>query len=360
MEKDYLITNTLDSKYNLFMTFSLAEKYYAAPAQSIVEVIKLPMLNSPESLPEHIVGIVNLRGNIINVLDIRRLLGIESKKYATDDCILVLKYNDVTLGLIVDSVNNVINISIDQITSTPYGLDQQMNLIRNVAKTSEGLLAILNLETISKIVKHSLDDTPRTSIEDFLSQDTSKAVSISSKFKDDTKSIEVFNKRAAELQKELDLSIERKKASDQRFVTFLLNNEMYAISLQFIREFSKIINLATVPCVPEFYIGLSNLRGEFIPVVDIKGFLGISKTKITEKSKIIFAKTPKMQIGILVDEVFDIINVKTDRINKPNLLQMDKVKYTAGEIILDSQKVINIFDLDKFTQDERLIIEEAI
>lgn len=181
-----------------------------------------------------------------------------------------------------------------------------------------------------------------------------------SQFPKEKKSIEIFKKRATELQLELDLSLERKKTSDHRFVSFLLNNEMYAISLEYIREFSKIINLAIVPCVPEFYKGLSNLRGEFIPVLDIKGFLGISKTQITEKSKIIFVKTSKMQIGILVDEVFDIIIVPTDKITKPGLMQIDKVKYTTGEIIFDDKRVINIFDLEKFLQDERLIIEEAV
>jgi purine-binding chemotaxis protein CheW len=135
---------------------------------------------------------------------------------------------------------------------------------------------------------------------------------------------------------------------------------MYAISLKFIREFCKIINLSHVPCLPNFYIGLSNLRGEFIPVVDIKGFLGIATTEITDKSKIIFVKSPKMQLGIIVDEVFDIITVSLDKINKAQITQSDKIKYIAGEIIFEEAALINIFDLEKFLQDERLIIEEAI
>jgi purine-binding chemotaxis protein CheW len=362
MENQYLITENLDTNYNLYMTFSLAERLYAAPAQSIVEVIKLPMLNSPEHLPEHIVGILNLRGNIINVLDIRRTLGLEPKTYTTDDCILVLTYQDTTWGLIVDSVNNVVTISTDQISETPYGKDSTNTLINNVAKTADGLLAILNLNLLAKIMKTSDQKQIGTdaSSQAQLPAALKYPVNQISRFPVDEKSTDVFKKRATELQSELDLSLERKKTSDQRFVSFLLNNELYAISLEYIREFSKIINLAIVPCVPEFYIGLNNLRGEFIPVLDIKGFLGITKTQITEKSKIIFVKSSKMQIGILVDEVFDIIIVPYDKITKPGLMQLDKVKYTTGEIIFDDKTVINIFDLEKFLQDERLMIEEAV
>ena len=359
MEKPYLITDKLDTKYNLYMTFSLLNHLYAAPAKSIVEVIKLPMLNIPEHLPEYIVGILNLRGKIINVLDIRRMLGIECNKYNIDDCILVLTHKNTTWGIIVDSVSNVINISSNQITSTPYGDKSSNTLIGDIAKTNDGLLAILNLDIISHIVESYFEKVSQEKAEAFTL--TLKApVKSDTYFSNDKKSIEVFQKRAKELQKELDLSLERERSSDQRFVSFLLNNEMYAISLQYIREFSKITNLATIPCVPEFYIGLNNLRGEFIPVLDIKGFLGISKTEITERSKIIFVKTPNLQIGVLVDDVYDIITVGSDKINKHGIMQMDKIKYTSGEIIFEDNTVISIFDLEKFLQDERLIIEEAV
>ncbi|MGD9579927.1 MAG: chemotaxis protein CheW [Vampirovibrionia bacterium] len=362
MEKQLLLTDNLDPDYKLYMTFSLAESLYAAPAESIVEVIKLPMLNIPENLPEYIVGILNLRGQIINILDVRSMFGIQHKNYTTDNCILVLSHNNTTWGLIVESVNDVINLSSKQISSTPYGVKGNNTFVSNVAKTEEGLLSILNLDNIAKIIASTVKQAQIEEQESYFQIPQShklpqKSLDI---FTSDKRSLEIFNKRARELQQELDLSIEKDKTSDQRFVTFLLNNEMYAISLQYIQEFSKILNLAIIPCVPEFYVGLSNLRGEFIPVIDIKGFLGISKTEITEKSKIIFVKIPKMQVGIMVDEVFDIINVTSDVINKPKITQIETVKFTSGEIILNNSNIINIFDLTKFLQDERLIIEEAI
>jgi purine-binding chemotaxis protein CheW len=363
MDKQFLITDNVDvKKYKLYMGFSLEDRLYAAPAESIVEVIKLPMLNIPEYLPEYIVGILNLRGNIINVLDIRSLLGMSLKTYTKEDCILVLNYNDKTWGLIVDSVNNVININLDHISHTPYGTKDRHTIIKSVARTEQGLLAILNLDFISSIVSSADEKVPLEDLKEQYDLPVLQKLSgrVEHTFDSDEKSLEMFQRRAKELQKELSLSLEKERRQDQKFMSFLLNNELYAISLKYIREFSKVINLSLVPCLPEFYIGLSNLRGEFIPVVDIKGFLGISKTPITDKTKIIFTKTNQMQIGIIVDEVFDIINVSSDRINKSAVMQMDKTKYTSGEIILDTNTVINIFDLEKFLQDERLIIEEAV
>jgi len=361
MENQFLVTdNYTTSKYQLYMTFNIANKFYAAPAQSIVEVIKLPMLNIPENLPENIVGILNLRGSIINIVDVRGLLGIASYDYSTEDCILVLSYKQLTYGLIVDSVNNVININTDEISPAPYNIPGVNIVVSQIAKTQDGLLGILNLDFINKIVPHDIEPEPQQLMSSIKKTDIKKFDSF---FNRDQKSLEIFQRRAKELQNELNLSIEKEKTQDKKFVTFLLNNEMYAISLQYIREFIKIVKLSVVPCVPEFYVGLSNLRGEFIPVLDIKGFLGISKTEITEKTKIIFVKTTKMQLGIIVDEVFDIINVPSDKINKSGGLihqQLDKNKYIIGEIILDNKTVINIFDVEKFMQDERLIIEEAV
>ncbi len=86
------------------------------------------------------------------------------------------------------------------------------------------------------------------------------------------------------------------------------------------REFGKLksLNLTKVPCVPPYIIGMINLRGDFLTVVDIKNFLSIPQSPVTDKTKIIVIKSDYIQIGIIVDEVFDMINIPLEKLHNKN------------------------------------------
>jgi len=102
-----------------------------------------------------------------------------------------------------------------------------------------------------------------------------------------------------------------------------------------------------------------DVNHDFITIIDIKKFLNIPKTDITEKTKIIVIRTENMQIGILVDDVFGIENIPAEKLSHNMQTKYEKNNFTAAEIMLNN-RVMCVFDLKKFLEDERLFIEDAV
>ncbi len=348
MTKNYLVAESIDSsKYsNLYMTFNLSGRRYSVLADQISEVIQLPALTIPEKMPQNIVGLLNLRGNIINITDIRGFLGLEKEPYNADHQVLIVNINEKLFGLIVDSVEDVCPFEHSKFESLPYSNENKF--ITNVYQHSDNIVAVLSLDEVHNKLEQC-----------FSEQAEQDAVNTKNLFPTDEISKRKFLKRAENLQKKIKVELSKNDYTEDKFVSFSLNEETYCISLKYVKEFTKVknITLTPVPCVPDFIIGLVNLRGEFLTIIDIKNFLGIQKSTISDKTKIIVIKSPNMQIGILVDDVFDMVNIPLETINQDH---SEKNKFILGELILDNQKVINVLNLQRIIEDERLFFEDAV
>lgn len=354
MENNFLtISNfSTDKNTELYMTFSLSGKVYAILAEKIIEIVQLPALTVLEKVPEYIVGMLNLRGKIINVIDLRKFLGIPQTSYTADHQVMIIDAGNKAVGIVVDSVFDVIQFDRNNLEPLPYKSSEKF--ISGIYKNDENLIAFLDLDILISNVESIEANDPEFSVHTHYSAEL---------FPIDPVSLEKFKKRAINLQKELKVDINRDNYQENRFVSFSLNNEVYCISLKFVKEFCKLkqhISLTKVPCVPSFITGLINHRGEFITIIDIKSFLQIPKTEITDKSKIIVTKSGSLQVGLLVDEVFDIINISEDKLSLSHSAKFDKNKYTSAELILETGGIINILDLEKLLQDESLLVEDAV
>lgn len=352
MENRFIaLKDNLNESRELHMTFSLSERNYAILADEIVEIVQLPSLSYLEKMPENIVGLMNLRGKIISVIDIRKFLGIEIEKYTAENQILIVNLNDTLVGVIVDSVNDVIPFDENTLEKLPYKTSH--DYIKGVYNHENTLIASLNLESVVK----ELEDVS------FENVDIDEKISLENKLLPvDPLSVEKLNKRALSLQKEIKVELDKNYFIKDKFVSFCLNREMYCISLKYVKEFSKIknVNITPVPCVPDFIVGLVNLRGEFITIVDIKYFLQIPKTEVTDKTKIIVIRTDNLQIGLLVDEVFDIVNIPVENLRADKSTSFERDKFSIGEVIRDDNSVMSILNLERLLGDERLYFEDAI
>jgi len=353
MENTFLTINelSLKSTSDLYMTFSLSEKVYAIPAEKIIEIVQLPALNILEKVPEYIVGVMNLRGKIISVIDLRKFLGISQIPYTTEHQVLIINTHDITIGIIVDSVNDVIQYNRENLEPLPYHSSEKF--ISGVYKNDDTLIAFLDLDVFINSIEAIQVDNLDFKAPTYISADL---------FPTDKASLAKFRKRAINLQKELKIDTDKGFHHENHFVSFSLNNEIYCISLKYVSVFCKLklVSLTPVPCVPEFIVGIINLRGEFITIIDIKSFLQISKSNVTDKTKIIVVKVLDLQVGLLVDDVFDIVNIPAEKLSHISSNKFDRNKYSSAEVILDDGGVMSVLDLEKFLEDERLFVEDAI
>ena len=359
MEHNFLTVS--DSPANktseLYITFNLSEKVYAIPADKIIEIIQLPALTLLEKVPDYILGLLNLRGSILSVIDLSMILGFHRKVYSAECQILILNANDKKIGIIIDAVKDVIQFEKKLLEPLPYASKE--HIVTGIYKDDTSLIAFLDLDKIVKNIEVVEIDETRIGSEWPLQ--THELHDTPSLFPVDKVSVEKFAKRALNLQKELRDETDSLNYQEDYFISFSLNEENYCINLKFVKEITKLkhINLTKVPCVPDFITGIINLRGDFITIVDIKKFLNIPKTDITEKTKIIVIRTESIQIGILVDDVFGIENIPNEKLNHNVQSKYEKNNFTSAEIMFNN-KVMCVFDLKKFLEDERLFIEDAV
>ncbi len=108
-----------DTQKGKFLTFSVGKEAYGIEIKHVTEIIGIQEVTEVPELPNYVKGIINLRGKIIPVIDVRLRFKKDSKEYNDRTCIVVIDIKEVSVGLIVDNVAEVINIEEDNIVPPP-------------------------------------------------------------------------------------------------------------------------------------------------------------------------------------------------------------------------------------------------
>lgn len=114
-----VIETSEDTQKGKFLTFSIENEYYGIEIKYVTEIIGVQVITEVPELPSYIKGIINLRGKIIPVIDIRLRFKKTEKDYNDRTCIIVIDINEISVGLIVDNVCEVLTISDDDIVPPP-------------------------------------------------------------------------------------------------------------------------------------------------------------------------------------------------------------------------------------------------
>lgn len=139
------------AKSGKYLTFKISHESYGIEVLKVREIIKmLPITRIPE-MPSHIKGVINLRGKIIPVIDLRLKLGMQEEAVTDATCIIVVNAKDGNglIGLIVDGVEEVANISESEIEKTPdFVAQQKVTCIRGMAKIKGSVKTLLDIDEV--------------------------------------------------------------------------------------------------------------------------------------------------------------------------------------------------------------------
>lgn len=133
--------------------FTLNAEEYALEIASVQEIIKIQKMTRVPRAKKYIIGVINLRGIVIPIIDLNSRFEIDKKDYESSQRIIILKINNVFVGIIVDSVSEVIEVDQEQILSNPtIEAVIPSEYLRGVCKLGEErLLTLLNIEKILEI-----------------------------------------------------------------------------------------------------------------------------------------------------------------------------------------------------------------
>lgn len=147
-----------DTQHGKYLTFSLGAETFALEIKYATEIIRIQTIAHIPEMPGFIKGIINLRGKIIPVIDVRMRFKIEPQHYTDRTCIIIVTVIEHTIGFIVDRVLEVIYISEEEIVPPPLELTSyHARYIKAIGKVGQDVKLILDCEKVLKETKADLE-----------------------------------------------------------------------------------------------------------------------------------------------------------------------------------------------------------
>lgn len=138
-----------DDASSEFLTFVLGHEEYGVDILKVQEIRSYEGVTRLPEAPDYIKGVINLRGTIVPVLDLRLKLRLQEARYDAFTVMIVLNVEDRVVGIVVDSVSDVIALSADQIRPTPeFGANVDTRFISGIGTVEERMLILLDIETL--------------------------------------------------------------------------------------------------------------------------------------------------------------------------------------------------------------------
>lgn len=372
-----------------YLIFSLHGAQYGVDALLVQEIFHLPELAPIAEAPEDIVGLLNLRSKVVPVMHLDLRLGHQLQECRLSDSVIVLEWEGTLIGIIVNSVHEVKNITREAIEGQiSYGRVRENNsgFIAGVAKVDADIIMLLNHE---KLLRYS-DAVEALLPGEVTNGQAEKSTNGHSKhngfeenqFQEIHRSFEklswggklrsfygiccpnatpeekaIFRSRAENLR----------RASESSDFTGLmplavvgLNGEYFGLDLKVVREFTNIRNVTPIPCCPAHVVGNINLRGEIVTLVDIRSVLDMPIALEGTASKAIVIHVDEVVAGFPVDEVFDVMYLRPSQVTPvPAAVHSGSDEYLRGTAPY-SEKMLSILDLPKILSKGGLTVNEEV
>jgi chemotaxis signal transduction protein len=247
MEKDTLQSSAGLKDESQLVTFLLKDEEFGFDIMSVQEIIRLPKMAKVPRTPAYVDGIANLRGVVLPVIDMRTRFGMERAEETDRTRVLVVDIDGVKTGLRVDRVKQVTRVLRSEIEPPPAAIrGTSSDYLEGVVKLDKGqrIVMALNAAHVCEIgVTHKASSTNGSAA-------NSEAASVASP--DQSRSAD---------------------AEVQKVVTFRIAKEEFAFHMEHVREILRVETPNQVPDVPDYVLGVLTVRGQILPVIDLRRLL---------------------------------------------------------------------------------------
>lgn len=152
----------------------------------------------------------------------------------------------------------------------------------------------------------------------------------------------------------MDVELRKDQSNDEvlQWVTFQLEEETYGINVMQVREVLRYTEIAPVPGAPDYVLGIINLRGNVVTVIDTRSRFGLMGGEITDNTRIIVIESERQVIGILVDSVAEVVYLRASEIDTtPSVGTDESSKFIQGVSNRDG-KLLILVDLNKLLSED--------
>jgi len=273
---------------NQVVSFKLKEEEFGIDIMQVQEIIKIPEITKLPKAPEFVEGVVNLRGNVLPVIDCRRRFELELEEWTDSNRILVVNIEGKMTGIIVDSVSEVLRLPKDAIESAPSLMGAGAEYLQGIGKLEEQgrLINLVNLQRFLAI--EGMDK-----VSENLKSTTQKEEKI----------------KESKMGKEV--------SDETQLVGFRLGEEEFAVGISQVQEIIRMPEVTKIPKAPSFIEGVINLRDMVLPIISLRKRFDLEDIEKTDSLRIVVVNIGKISTGMMVDSVSEVLRLSKEAIEPP-------------------------------------------
>ncbi|GAB6161602.1 chemotaxis protein CheW [Desulfothermus naphthae] len=335
------IEPSIEDELRKFLTFFVGDECFAFDMDILQEIIWVPQTVKVPLTPPSFVGLTNLRGSILPLIDIRRIFNMENTEIDEDTRAIIINIG-FTTGIIVDKVDRVIEVMPDRIEDGHTLKSQSENIkeyLKGVIKYSDkDLIQLINIEAL---IKNEFSDIV---------------------FGQEQGNIDEIDKKSI-MQGE---DKENEDIEEKKIVSFFIQSQEFGFEIEDVKEIIKFPEdeIHKVPNADSTLLGMINYRDRILPLIDLGELVGLRSNLDPEQSKILVMEADfhdkTEPIGLAIDKIHEIIEVGSNLYPVPELISSThSCKEIKAICQLDQGKrIISIFSIEEIIKHPD--VEEAL
>jgi purine-binding chemotaxis protein CheW len=310
-QTDFVIKTSDDEQ---IVICNIGSGEYAFDVNYVKEIIRLPDIMKVPNTAGHVEGVFSLRNELLAVINLGKLLGMNHRQPDENSRVVIINNGNTSFGVIVDKVSQIVQLKKELYKANSQAKNSS-DFTKGIFNMNDGKRLVMMLEP-NKLI--SLED-----LKNALDGD-----------------IEAINNTA------LHTAVEK----SMECVVFKLGEEEYGIDIHNVQEINRISTITSFPGAPDFIDGMVDLRGDTVPILNLRKMFGILDLDSYNASKFIVVEHGEKKIGILVDSVSEVLRFSTSSLEEaPNVLKENAQDSYIDKIakLNDGKRVVLILNLTR-------------
>ena len=297
------------------VSFAVASQEYAISIEDVQEIVQMPdnIVQVPHAEP-HVLGIMTLRNRLLPLVSLRRMFGLPPRDADEHSRIVVVALGSASVGVVMDSVNEVLRVPKASVDVMPGLLarDGDLSDITDICRLDGGK-RLVSIISAGNMFRHSSIREALTTVDNLSSE-----------------------KIGMDNSSDYDDGIVE---DEEQVVVFRLDKEEYGVPIDSVQEIVRVPDeLTHVPKAPPFVEGVINLRGSVLPVIDQRQRLGLATTERNDRQRIMVFLLGGVRTGFIVDSVTEVLKIPKNAIEAAPCLSGEQAKLLGRVANLEKQK----------------------
>lgn len=301
------------------VVLNVGNENYALNIKHVKEILHYgELLNVPNS-HYYVEGVLSVRNRLLAVINPGKIFGIQHHQVYESTRIVVVDAGAFSYGIVVDNVSEVASVPRNQF----------YNPIR-IANNAD-------LDCVSKFAK--LNNKQKM----VMVLDPDKLVSFT-----DLRDMYSEMKEDHHGNEPMDHELSKEQVHLEKIVVFRIDDGEYGIGIDYVREINNLDRIVSIPGTPDFISGMVSVRGEMIPLMNLRALIGIAENRKFPPSKFLVVEHKKERIGILIDSASEVLSLNKELFeDTPRLLEADNQKKYVHQIckLNEGKRTVMMVDL---------------